>query len=269
MTGFTMGMSAAGLWLAVIVGVSQFMRHSTGPPLKTIRRFHLTRQSLKQLPEAGPSRVDSPSESATAFEGSKTTAFEGSKEGRAGKRSRRKRKEVALELPLKARPEPPAELAAPEANVDNSSSGAPDSMTDLFRQPASAPVLAPPNGVVRPAPLETDGRSNDPWTDAPNQMESAPAPIPPQGEINALVNSISEVPAPQDSTLESRIPIDGEDPAGLEPAGQPHSQSVEPEEPQPKINLPGKGRDQFARKAGKLTYFLVDDEGRLVRGKTS
>jgi len=252
-----MGMSAAGLWLAVIIGVSQFVRHSTGPPLKTIRRFHLTRHSLKQLPEAGPSRPDAASES------SAPNLPDGIKEAGRGKRNRRKRKEAALEFPLKARAEAPAKLFTPETSDDDTTSGAPDNLSDLFRRPVSAPVVAPTNG--EPLHLGAAGYPNDFLKDAPAASVPAPAPIVLSEEINALVNSIAEVSAPQDSTLDTSTRIESDNPLGPGRTNRQLPQATEPEESQPQPSPKGIRRDQFARKAGNLTYFLVDDEGRLVR----
>jgi len=254
-----MGMSAAGLWLAVIIGVSQFVRHSTGPPLKTIRRFHLTRHSLKQLPEASLSRPDATPESSTP------NRTDDIKEAGRYKRYRRKRKEAALEFPLKARAGAPAKLVKPETNVDSTASGAPDDLSELFRRPVSAPPVAPPDGEHRPIHLGPAGNSNDFLKDGRGAEEPTPVPIVLTDEVNTLLNSIAEVSAPQDSTFDTSTRSAADSSPDPQTADLQPALTIESREPQPQPNPKGLRRDQFARKAGKLTYFLVDDEGRLVR----
>ena len=47
MTGFAIGLSAAALWVVVLVGVLLLARSSSGPPQRSIQRFKSDRQAIK------------------------------------------------------------------------------------------------------------------------------------------------------------------------------------------------------------------------------
>lgn len=243
------------MWVAVITTSAVFVRNSPDPPMKSIRKYRMSRQALKKA------RVDR-----AAALSPEEVQFP------LGPRSFRKSQalphhEASLEIvessPTTDAPEAPGLRIIPHDEVEKEQAGKQSTRRKRGWNGSKASAEEPAaQEQTRPAEAEE--------TLFPPAQEEPPAeetefPFDPQPIVVAAADPIEESPpvaaAARMQTEIDLTPPEGE--AGMESNSEP--KAAPPRKTRPKEGKPVEKLSPYALNDGTHSYVLVDDEGHWVK----